>query len=305
MKDDDFLPDYLVKDAPSYKRNTVAINLPWLISGAPSIEIKTRFMGEQIFARMKVHKNEVLEHLFKVFRAVLLAAQDRDFAFLEQYCEDVFFTKLRNRLNQLKTQGVTLTVEEDLFADRGKPLQVEANMYDHTVIKGLSPVRSENGSEQDYMIFNDIENMGFISYVPRYIADPANFADARLNKEIHKEAHKIVFRAYVLFKTGYKVHLRDRHGKPLFEYETHKADGYTWQHVGVFETLMEPPARFSKWSQSENYMEWIQKHSFGPWKMVDLDNWLVGNPLVIPRFDQKKHAINYAGQAEAQGRPYD
>jgi len=32
---------------------------------------------------MKVHKNEVLEHLFKIFRAVLMASQDRDFEFLE------------------------------------------------------------------------------------------------------------------------------------------------------------------------------------------------------------------------------
>jgi hypothetical protein len=32
---------------------------------------------------MKVHKNECLEHLFKIFRAVLLASQDRDFDFLE------------------------------------------------------------------------------------------------------------------------------------------------------------------------------------------------------------------------------
>ena len=44
--DDDFLPDYMVKDAPSYKRNVVSINMPWLISGAPTIDIKTRFMGE-------------------------------------------------------------------------------------------------------------------------------------------------------------------------------------------------------------------------------------------------------------------
>lgn len=237
---------------------------------------------------MKVHKNEVLEHLFKVFRAVLMSAQERDFEFMEQYCEEVFFTKLRNRLNQIKTQGYTLVLEEDVHADRGKPMQVEANMYDHTVIKGLSMVRSENGSEQDYMIFNDIENMGFISYVPKYIADPTNFADAALNKEIHKEAHKVIFRAYVLFKTGYKLYLKDKYGKNMFEYDTHKVDGYTWQHVGVFETLMEAPPKFTKWSQSENYMEWIQKHNFGVWKMVDLDNWLVGNPLVIPKFDPKK-----------------
>ena len=200
----------------------------------------------------------------------------------------MFFTKLRNRLNQLKAQGVTLTVEEDMFADRGKPMTVEANMYDHTVIKGLSPVRSENGSEQDYNIFNDIENMGFISYVPKYLGDPRNFADSRLNKEVHSEAHRVIFRAYVLFKTGYKLHLKDKQGRPLFEYETHKADGYSWQHVGVFETLMEPPPKFNKWSASENYMEWVQKHTFGKWRMVDLDNWLVGNPFVIPKFDVKK-----------------
>lgn len=122
VKDEEFLPDYLVRDAPAYKRNPVSINLPWLINGAPAMDIKTRFMGEQVFARMKVHKAEVLEHLFKIFRAVLLAAQDRDFAFLEQYCEETFYEKLRNRLNQLRANQVALSVEEDVFADKGKPL---------------------------------------------------------------------------------------------------------------------------------------------------------------------------------------
>jgi hypothetical protein len=96
-------------------------------------------------------------------------------------------------------------VEEDMLGNGGKPVQVEANMYDHTVIKGLQVDRKLNGAEDDYNIFNDIENMGFISYVPKYISDPRNFADARLNKEIHNDAHKIIFRAYVLFKTGYKL----------------------------------------------------------------------------------------------------
>ena len=48
---------------------------------------------------MKVHKGEVLEHLFKIYRAVLLSSQDREFDFLEQYCEEMFYNKLRNRLN--------------------------------------------------------------------------------------------------------------------------------------------------------------------------------------------------------------
>ena len=69
----------------------------------------------------------------------------------------------------MKAEGYILKVEEDMFADRGKPLKVEANMYDHVIIKGLSPIRRENGSEDDYFISNDIENMGLISYIPKYI----------------------------------------------------------------------------------------------------------------------------------------
>ena len=46
VDDDEFLPDYMVKDAPTYKRNPVSINLPWLINGAPFNDLKTRFMGE-------------------------------------------------------------------------------------------------------------------------------------------------------------------------------------------------------------------------------------------------------------------
>jgi len=229
---------------------------------------------------MQVHKNECLEHMFKVFRAVLLAAQDRDFDFLEQYCEEMFYTKLRNRMNQLKSQEMEFVVEEDIFADRGKPIQTEANMYDHIVIKGLSPIRRENGTEDDYFISNEIKGFGYISYIPKYITDPNNFTDPSVEKHIHEDAHKLVFRAYVNFKTGYKIYLKDKYGKNVFEYP----DDYSFKHVGVFETEMQKPDQFTKWGGSENLMEWMAKHSFRTWKMVDLDNWLVGNPLVIPKF---------------------
>jgi len=201
----------------------------------------------------------------------------------------MFYTKLRNRLNQLNAEGLSLKVEEDLFADRGKPLQIEANMYDHVIVKGLSPVRKENGSEEDYFIYNDIENMGLISYVPKYITDPNNFADPSRNKIIHDEAHKLTYRCYVTFKSGYKLHLKDKYGNDQFRYDD---EAYTWQHVGVFESNMEPPNKFTKWSGSENLMEWIAKHKFGTWRMVDLDNWLVGNPLVIPKFDVRKRTAS-------------
>lgn len=74
VEDDDFLPDYMMKDAKVVKRNTVAINLPWLINGAPTNEIQTRFLCEQVYSRMNIHKVEVIDHLFKIFRAVLLSS---------------------------------------------------------------------------------------------------------------------------------------------------------------------------------------------------------------------------------------
>ena len=45
----------------------------------------------------------------------------------------------------------------------------------------------------------------------------------------------------------------------------------------------------------ENYIEWISKHQFSKWVIVDLDNWLSGNPLVIPRFQVKTQTYRDMG----------
>ena len=46
----------------------------------------------------------------------------------------------------------------------------------------------------------------------------------------------------------------------------------------------------------------MAKHKFGVWKLVDLDNWLVGNPLVIPKFNPKIETI-YDAQGESFKNP--
>jgi hypothetical protein len=155
-------------------------------------------------------------------------------------------------------------------------------MYDHTVIKGVTINRRENGNEDDYHVQTlSQQDMGFVSYIPKYITYPENFSDPRKNKFMHEDAHHVIFRAYVCIKSGYRIHLEDNEGREVIDYP----EGYTWQHAAIFESQMEPPPKFNKWSLSENLTEWISKHTFGVWKMVDLDNWLVGNPLVIPRFE--------------------
>ena len=79
--------------------------------------------------------------------------------------------------------------------------------------------------------------MGFISYVPKYVTEPRNFVDPKKNEFMHDDAHHVIFRAYVSFRTGYKLLLEDKYGKQLIEYP----DEYTWRHVGVFESLLKKP----------------------------------------------------------------
>ena len=94
-----------------------------------------------------------------------------------------------------------------MLADRGKPLQVEANMYDSVVIKGLSINRKVNGREEDYSIFNDIKETGYISYLPKYLSNPSNFQDKDVGQEFHDRGHLVIFRAFVQFRSGFKLYL--------------------------------------------------------------------------------------------------
>jgi hypothetical protein len=146
-----------------------------------------------------------------------------------------------------------MNLDEDMYADNGTPMQIEANMYDHTIIKGLQINRKLNGTVDDYTINNDIDQMGFISYIPKYIQNPENFSDPKINKSIHDDAHGIIFRAYCNFKCGYKLTLKDKNGVDMIKYPK----DYTWSHVGVFETEMKRPSKFSKWSLSESFLEWV------------------------------------------------
>jgi hypothetical protein len=80
-----------------------------------------------------------------------------------------------------------------------------------------------------------------------------------------------------MFKTGLKVFVYDKFGNKIFDY----TNEYNFNHVCVFETLMLPPPVFKSFSHVETYTEWIAKHTFGVWKMIDMDNWMKGNPYFI------------------------
>jgi hypothetical protein len=204
---------------------------------------------------------------------VLLASSEYDYDFLNEYLEDTFHKKLVDKLDEYKARKYQFELVEDLKANNGYRLLPQMHLYDSIIIKGLTLKRGVNN--KDYSVCNDIEEMGFVSYIPLYISDPKNFMTKDIAEEKLKlEFKNVIFRAYCMFKCGYKLFVCDRFGKKVFDYDS----DYNYNHVCVFETLMQEPPAFQSFSKTETYTEWISKHNFTTWKMIDMDNWMKGNP---------------------------
>jgi hypothetical protein len=198
--------------------------------------------------------------------------------------EETFYKKLADKLEEYKDRKYQIELVEDLQANNGVRMLPEMHLYDNIIIKGLDLKRGLNS--KDYSVCNDIEDMGFVSYIPLYLSDPNNFRNKEMAEEkLQQEFKNVIFRAYCMFRTGYKLFVYDRFGKPVFEYD----NSYNFNHVCVFETLMQPPPVFKSFSKTEIYTEWISKHTFSTWKMVDMDNWMKGNPYFnVEQNDAKK-----------------
>ena len=79
---------------------------------------------------------------------------------------------------------------EDFEGENNDRVKVEMHLYDCIVLKGLNLDRKKNFSEKDYKVCNDIDDMGFISYIPNYLSDPKNFK----NNETAEEKLKLEFK---------------------------------------------------------------------------------------------------------------
>lgn len=132
----------------------------------------------------------LLKHLFKIYRGVLLASTEQDYEFLSEYCEESFLHSIKDKLDYYKAMGYRIELVEDMKGENNTRIYPEMHLYDCIIIKGLSIDRKKNMEESKYSVCNDIEDMGFISYIPQYLSDPMNFK----NKETAEEKLKIEFK---------------------------------------------------------------------------------------------------------------
>lgn len=270
-----YLPDHLYYKIPDYNKS-FALDLPWLKDGAPMLEIKSRYIPDQVFGRnTNISRRDLLQHLFKIYRGVLLASSQYDYEFLSEYMEENFSAKLINKLKKFKVLEYEIEILEDLKADKNQRITPEFHLYDSIVIKGLSTKRNLNGNIKDYSVCNDIDDMGFISYINKNMSDPNNYLTKDQGKTTIDNGNfkTVIFRAYCIFKCGLKLFVKDSKGEDLIKY----TNSYNFNHACIFECEMTTVNPLKSYSKVETYSEWISKHGFGVWKLVDLDNWMNGN----------------------------
>jgi hypothetical protein len=130
--------------------------------------------------------------LFKIYRGVLLAATQYDYEFIEEYCEAQLAKRLKYWLEDLKEKKQYLELLEDIKANKGKRIYPELQLYDSIVIKGIKAERELNMPENNYSVYNDIDHMGFISYIPLYLSDPKNFINKEETEKLLEEEFKTV-----------------------------------------------------------------------------------------------------------------
>ncbi|KAL4504165.1 hypothetical protein ABPG72_021003 [Tetrahymena utriculariae] len=245
---------------------------------------KAAYMPERVFAEQRIPKYMVIDHLKKIYLGTLHSIVDLDEEFLNEYLEAGFAKKLIERIKELKNQGYKLELYQDNNGIRGEPITQETYLGDMVMVRGLSIDRSKNLSQNDYHMWKDIEDMGLVVYTPRYLSNPDEFINPEKNKTIYDDYKKVIMRVLVYLKNPYRIRIIRPDGTPI------KVDDnlYTWEHIALFETQMRLPPQFKSDYKLENYMEWLGKFNFGVWRMADLDNWNLGNPLIVKDSDRDK-----------------
>lgn len=274
------IPEHTSYDVPNFIKNK-NFDFPWLINGAPSLDINSRFLPDQLFARNRnCTRRELLEHFFKMYRGVLLASTQFDYEFISEYCEERLAEKLNSKLKRFKDNNFRLEIVEDLKAvNNSERMSPEFHFYDNIIIKGVNLDRKKNYKKSEYSVCDDIDEVGFISYIHGNLSDTGRFLTREQGEEaINQSDFKtIIFRAYCIFRTGMKLFSYDSLGNSIYTYDKN----YSFNHACIFECELQGLAPLKSFSKTETFTEWIAKHDFSVWKICDMDNWMKGNDYFL------------------------
>lgn len=191
------------------------------------------------------------------------------------------------KLNNLKFEIETGSLPKD---------QEKSYIFEKLFFKGVHVERYKNDEPNDYILIDSHEDMGIRYYLHKYLygdsqkyhkkKDALTTSFEFNTNEYHNSKNffvkernrKIVLRVYLFLKHNQKVTLKSGNSN-LIEY----SPDYSYNHLAVFENeLIQPNHSFLI---NNSFESWLMKQKLDHknWKLVDVDNFMKGNPFFLKK----------------------
>jgi hypothetical protein len=191
------------------------------------------------------------------------------------------------KLNNLKFEIEKGTLPED---------KEQCYIFEKLLFKGVQLNRYQNDEPNDYILIDSHEDLGIRYYMHKYLIGENtkfntqkdalttsfdnNSQDFHNSKDffVKERNRKIVLRVYLFVKHPQKVKVMNNNSN-LIEY----APSYTYNHLAVFENELIAPNQ--SFLINNNFESWMSKQKLDDknWKLVDVDNFMKGNPFFLKK----------------------
>ena len=255
-----------------------AINFPFNFEGVSVDEevLRTRYVPMNQRCRQsisKIFEEDISEGFTFAFKNVLAALEEKDLSYLRQVCEPSLYQELDKSFGQLTGDNLSVKSECTDCAD------LNMNYTSLSFIYGVNHNRCSNLNKEDYE-HTTLWNL-------------KNGIDLQFFKTKTEPTASLPFmRVACLFSCPSRIYLKDKDGSVV------RGETSTSYHKMIFEGVgdMSSESQFenakeaqkSIWkvmsnAESEEKMELIRRIfqvENITWKVVDIDNYMEGNPYV-------------------------
>jgi hypothetical protein len=211
---------------------------------------------------------------------------------IKNQIEPCLYDRINAFIDYVKLNNLKFDIEKgNLPQDQEK-----SYIFEKLFFKGVHVDRYQNDEPNDYILIDSHEDMGIRYYLHKYLyGDSQKYHQKKdalttsfefntdeyhnsKNFFVKERNRKIVLRVYLFIKHNEKVTLKSGNSN-LIEY----SPDYTYNHLAVFENeLIQPNHSFLI---SNNFESWLlkQKLDHKNWKLVDVDNFMKGNPFFLKK----------------------
>ena len=261
-------------------------------------QIPPRDFVRKYLTDKKIEEDTLREYLYdNVLMKFMEALGSQDQEAMRQVAEKTFADKIVSEMASLKGNNLRYTKAGELKPD-------SVYLLDKLFLKGVSADRSINGTNFDYVVVSQNEQVGLKQYVHKFnlgfqryyfLKEFGKSILGRMNGAEEKKDPKAFYYRERSIRDAYNKQRRDMLEKDfglLLRVTMQLTDGalgqvkaagnsmsetYTGNHIAIFECELKHPPLLSM--GDHDYFSYIMasRINFKNWRLVDLDNFMKGN----------------------------